>query len=94
MGNGVDAILFLPHKVKWRVRIVFKFNFNVYCVLIIIGEPLPLPRKGLEAGGDESQKIYDSVPRTEEVFNLNKGDLQICDKIGMCLGLSKLKWRG
>ncbi|KAK2171466.1 hypothetical protein NP493_1062g00054 [Ridgeia piscesae] len=31
---------------------------------------------------DESQKIYDSVPHTEEVFNLDKRDLEIKEKLG------------
>ena len=31
---------------------------------------------------DELQKIYDVVPRTEDVFNLNKRDLELFDKLG------------
>ena len=31
---------------------------------------------------DDPQKIYDSVPRTEEVFNLNKNDLELSDRLG------------
>ncbi len=31
---------------------------------------------------DDHQKIYDSVPRTEDVFNLNRKDLELYDKLG------------
>ncbi len=47
-------------------------------------EPPPLvPRRAPVSMGDDPQKIYDSVPRTEEVFNLNKKDLELVDKLGM-----------
>ena len=31
---------------------------------------------------EELQKIYDVVPRTEDVFNLNKRDLEFRGKLG------------
>ena len=31
---------------------------------------------------DDPQSVYDSVPRTEDVFNLNKHDLELFDKLG------------
>ena len=31
---------------------------------------------------DDPQKIYDSVPRTEDVFNLNRNDLDLHEKLG------------
>ena len=34
---------------------------------------------------DELQKIYDVVPRTEDVFNLNKRELELHDKLGKIL---------
>lgn len=45
-------------------------------------EPPPLvpPRKNLLE--DDSQSVYDSVPRTEDVFNLYKKDLELHDKLG------------
>jgi|SRR6218665_3919844 len=30
----------------------------------------------------EMEKIYDSVPRTEDVFNLNRQDLELVDELG------------
>lgn len=30
----------------------------------------------------EMEKIYDSVPRTEDVFNLNRQDLELVDDLG------------
>ncbi|ELT94628.1 hypothetical protein CAPTEDRAFT_178598 [Capitella teleta] len=43
----------------------------------------PTPRRALTCLSDEdSQKIYDSVPRTEDVFNLHRGDLELHEKLG------------
>lgn len=39
---------------------------------------------------DDPQKIYDSVPRTEEVFNLNCKDLELHDKLGK---MEALYWK-
>lgn len=34
---------------------------------------------------EDLQKIYDIVPRTEDVFNLNKRDIDLKGKLGMNL---------
>ncbi len=48
-------------------------------------EPPPLlPRQRIPVPiEDDPQKIYDSVPRTEDVFNLNRKDLELYDKLGL-----------
>ena len=54
----------------------------------------PRPSSGSEGHGggggggsgdgsdDETQKVYDSVPRTEDVFNLNRADLGMMERLG------------
>ena len=36
---------------------------------------------------DDPQKIYDPIPMTEDVFNLNRNDLQIDEKLGMFVNM-------
>ena len=48
------------------------------CVCCAVHRPLPVP----PAYVNDMQKIYDSVPRTEDVFNLNRRELELTNEIG------------
>ena len=43
---------------------------------------VPVRPVSVQLPSADMEKIYDSVPRTEDVFNLNRKDLELSDKLG------------
>ena len=56
-----------------------KKRFSTKRVKLCVSGPPVLPPRNKD--GDQ-QKIYDSVPRTDDVFNINQSDLELSERLG------------